>query len=191
MGECIHITRSDYDFKEPDNTTGLYKYENIKCIIWCNGLNTNDKLGTMDTLVYDDVMNVNINGIVKSLNFFIKNNKILKGARLCIISSILQNVGRVNKLSYSVSKSAIRGLVNTASIQLKDMEIYINAILPGPIENKMTKTSLTPEEYIRMTSFFVDPTDIINMCKLLCFNNNSITGQFFVIDNGLTNRVVY
>jgi len=185
------VTRNDYDFRFPHRTDGLVKYNNVSTVIWCNGLNANDRLATFDSDIYDDVMNVNVNGIVKSMSFLIKENRLAPGARLCIISSILQDYGRDNKLSYSISKSALRGLVTTAAVELKQAGVHINAILPGPVENEMTRHTVSEAEYNRLGSYFVDPQDIANMCNLLCFDNRTITGQFFTIDNGLTGHVTY
>ena len=161
------------------------------CIIWCSGMNTNDTIGTMNTQTYDDMMNVNVNSIVKSLDYFEKTNKLSRGARVCIISSILQENGRVGKLSYCVSKSAIGGLVRAASINLKERDILINAILPGPIDNEMTKRTLSMEEYDSLKKFFVRLEDVFNICHLLCFNNMSITGQSISVDNGISVKITY
>ena len=185
------VTRKDYDFRFPNKTDGLVKYDNISTIIWCNGLNTNDTLETLDEATYDDVMNVNIHGIVKTLSFFMKEGKIMDDARLCIVSSILQDYGRANKLSYAISKSAIRGLVNTSALELKPHGVCINAILPGPIENDMTRSTISETEYERLRDSFTDPSDVVSMCNLLCFNNQAITGQFFTVDNGLTGHITY
>jgi 3-oxoacyl-[acyl-carrier protein] reductase len=187
----IQLTRDQYDLSKPDVFSGLETFDDIKCIIWCSGMNSNDAIDTLNTQTYDDMMNVNVNSIVKTLNFFTKTKKLSCGARVCIISSILQESGRVNKLSYCVSKSAIGGLVRSASITLKESDILINAILPGPIDNEMTKRTLSAREYDSLKSSFASLEDIFNMCRLLCFNNMGITGQSIHIDNGISVKVVY
>src|SRR5210317_637360 len=191
LPDAIPLTRDHYDLSNPDDFSGLEIFDTIKCIIWCSGMNTNDQIGTMETQIYDDMMNVNVNSIIKSLDYFEKSGKLSHGARVCIASSILQEHGRVGKLSYCVSKSAIGGLVRAASITLKERDILINAILPGPIDNEMTKRTLSIREYESLKYFFVNLEDVYNMCHLLCFNNGSITGQSISIDNGLSVKVTY
>jgi 3-oxoacyl-[acyl-carrier protein] reductase len=191
LPEAVPLTRDHYDLSKPDDFSGLETFDNIMCIIWCSGMNTNDTIGTMNTQTYDDMMNVNVNSIVKSLDYFEKTNKLSRGARVCIISSILQENGRVGKLSYCVSKSAIGGLVRAASINLKERDILINAILPGPIDNEMTKRTLSMEEYDSLKKFFVRLEDVFNICHLLCFNNTSITGQSISVDNGISVKIIY
>ena len=191
LPDAIPLTRDHYNLSKPDDFSGLEIFDNIKCIIWCSGMNTNDRIGAFNSSTYDDMMNVNVNSIVKSLDYFEKSRKLCRGARLCIISSILQEHGRVGKLSYCVSKSAIGGLVRSASITLKERNILINAILPGPIDNEMTKRTLSIRECESLKQFFIRPEDVFNMCHLLCFNNECITGQSISIDNGLSVKITY
>lgn len=191
LPDAIPLTREHYDLSKPNDFSGLEIFDNIMCIIWCSGMNTNDAIGTLDSNTYDDMMNVNVTSIVKSLDYLEKSGKLCHGARICILSSILQEHGRINKLSYCISKSAVGGLVRSASITLKEKDILINAILPGPIDNEMTKRTLSTREYESLKHYFVGVEDVFNMCYLLCFNNKCITGQSMSIDNGISTRIVY
>jgi hypothetical protein len=185
------VTRNDYDMTKPNNLKGLESYDDIHAIVWCSGFNHNDSIGALNYDTYDMSMNVNANSIVKSLDYLLSNNKIRDGARLCIISSIMEDRGRINKLSYSVSKSAIRGIVRASSITLYARNVLINSILPGPIDNVMTRNTLSHDELEKISPYFVNVEDICKMCYLLCFENTSITGQSITIDNGITSKVIY
>jgi len=103
----------------------------------------------------------------------------------------MEDRGRINKLSYSVSKSAIRGIVKASSITLYARNMLINSILPGPIDNVMTRNTLSHDELEKISPYFVNVEDICKMCYLLCFENTSITGQSITIDNGITSKVIY
>jgi len=185
------VTRNEYDMAHPNNLCGLKQYDDIEGIVWCSGFNQNDSIGSLNYETYDMSMNVNANSIVKSLDYLLSNNKIQDGARLCIISSIMEDRGRINKLSYSVSKSAISGIVKASSITLYERNILINSILPGPIDNVMTRNTLSNDELEKISPYFVNVEDICKMCYLLCFENTSITGQSITIDNGITSKVIY
>ena len=189
--QVTQVNRTIYDMTQPDSLSGLDGYDNVDTVVWCSGFNRNDSIGNLNHDVYDTTMNVNTNSIVKSLDYLLSHNKINEGARLCVISSILEERGRINKLSYCVSKSAISGLVKASSITLRDKNILINSILPGPIDNEMTRNTLSSEELTKICPFFVNIDDVCRMCYLLCFENTSITGQSIKIDNGLTSKVVY
>lgn len=189
--EVTEVTRNEYDMSNPNNMDGLKSYEDIETIVWCSGFNHNDSMGSLDHNVYDRMMDINTNSIVKSMDYLLAHNKVKNGARLCIISSILEQRGRVNKLSYCVSKSAISGLVKASSITLYERDILVNSILPGPIDNEMTRSTLSTEELEKISSHFVNVDDICKMCYLLCFENTSITGQSIKIDNGITSKITY
>jgi len=68
---------------------------------------------------------------------------------------------------------------------LKQRNILVNAILPGPIDNEMTRSNLTHEQIEKLPGF-TDAGDICHMIDYMCFKNTSMTGQSIVIDNGFS-----
>jgi len=152
-------------------------------VIWCQGRNCSDTIENLD--LYDGIIDANLTFVVKTMNLLLKLNKIREGARLCVISSIWETVARTNKFSYMVSKAALGGLVRSVAIDLRPKNILINSILPGPIDNEMTRKSLTTEQVARLPDF-VKISDIIDLVHYVCFKNNSMTGQSLVVDLGLS-----
>ena len=120
----------------------------------------------------------------------IKDNKLSKGSRLCVISSILQLESRPGKLSYSVSKAALQGLIKSCAIDLGKKGILINAVLPGVVATPMTRKHLTPEqislvEQQSALSRLAEPKDVAKAVEFLVApSNSSITGQFLTVDCG-------
>lgn len=185
-----------FNIDDKNSYENLLKCKNLDYILWCQGFNINDSILTMESNNYFKSMDVNINYIILSLNYLLKNNKINDGSRLCIISSIWQESVRNNKLSYSVSKSAISGLVKSVACDLSKKDIMINAILPGPVLNEMTYKTLTNEQIdsIKKKLGFnrlIDINDICYLFEYLCFKNNSTTGQSIKVDLGFTNLCNY
>jgi 3-oxoacyl-[acyl-carrier protein] reductase len=121
------------------------------------------------------------------------SDRLAQGARLCVISSVWQNVARPNKLSYMVSKAALQGLVQSAATDLADRGILVNAVLPGALDTPMTRQNLTSEQIGRivgMTNFDRLPAlgDVAALVGFLCSAaNTSITGQFVAVDLGFQN----
>lgn len=146
-------------------------------VIWCNGLNCNDTI--YDISNFDNVMNVNVNYIVKTLHWLLDNNKICDGSKLCVLSSIWEKFTRENKFSYTVSKAALNGLVRSCAVDLYKRNILINSILPGPLDNEMTRSHVKNLDDLN----FVSLDDLFNMIKFLCIENKTITGQSFVLDS--------
>ena len=68
------------------------------------------------------------------------NNKILlDNSKICILGSIWGLASKENKLSYTIAKSAITGLVKSLSIDLGKRNILVNSILPGVVESDMSR----------------------------------------------------
>jgi NAD(P)-dependent dehydrogenase (short-subunit alcohol dehydrogenase family) len=174
------------------NMQSLLKLPNLDAIVWAQGTNYNDNILTFDEEKFTNIMNVNVLFIVKTLNFLLTHSKINDGAKLVIISSIWEDVSRNNKLSYSISKSALSGLVKNAAYDLSEKNITINNVLPGVIENEMTKKTLSSKEmnYIQTYTPFNRMTkveDVFEIVKFLITGNTGITGQSIKVDLGFTN----
>lgn len=166
------------------DTLDMTSLPELDVVVWAHGFNTNDRIGEcMNT--FDDVMDVNVSFTVKTLDNLVASNRLRSGARLCIISSIWQNNARSNKFSYTVSKAAVGGIVRAAAADLHHLNIYVNAILPGPVDNQMTRKTLTQSQIENLPGL-VTCEDIWNAVYLLCFNNLSIQAQSIVIDHGMS-----
>lgn len=174
----------------------LLNINNLDGIIWAHGYNFNDNIYTFNEDEFIKIMNINVLFILKTLNFLLKHNKINNNAKLVIISSIWEELSRDNKLSYSISKSALSGMVKNLSYDLSEKNILINNILPGVIDNDMTRKTLKQEniEYIEKYMKFnrlINLDDIYNTIKFLLIDNTGITGQSIKVDLGFTNIKKY
>ena len=162
----------------------------IDVIIWSQGLNCSDSIENFELKDINNLINSNLIFIAYCINQLMKSKKIKRFARLVIISSIWQKESRRNKFSYSVSKSALVGLIKSAAIDLGSKNILINAILPGVIDSPMTRLHLSERQInhvIRETALKRLPTceDIANAVRFLASPlNKSITGQSIVVDGG-------
>lgn len=161
-------------------------------IIWAQGQNCNDNIRTFDLVTHDDIYRANVVYIIKTLQALLAKGLLTSPARLCIISSIWQNIARQNKLSYSVSKSALHGLVQSLAIDLGTDGHLVNAVLPGALDTPMTRNNLSAEQINRlenMTPLGKLPSldDVCNMVGFLCSRDNSgITAQFIAADKGFS-----
>lgn len=164
--------------------------EQFDAVVWAQGANTNDSVVDFDSDRHLELYKANALFVAASLNALITQARLAPGARLCVISSIWQNVARTNKLSYMMSKAAVQGLVKSAAIDLADRGILVNAVLPGALDTPMTHANLSPEQIARlatMTPFNRLPAigDVASLAAFLCSSaNTSITGQFVAVDLG-------
>ena len=115
-----------------------------------------------------------------------------KSARLCIVSSIWQEISRQNKLSYSITKSALKGLVLSLANDLAEDGFYVNAVLPGAIDTPMTHKNLSAAQIQlieQSTKFKRLPTlsEVVSTIYFLCNEECSgLTGQFLKVDLGFS-----
>jgi len=175
-----------------DNLENLNFIEEVDIVIWATGDNCNDNINTFNELTFRGLIDANVSFILNTLNFLLSNNKLRRGAKLVIVSSIWEEFSRDNKLSYSISKAALSGVVKSASYDLSSKNILINNVLPGVIDNEMTRKTLHPDqlEYIKNYSHFgrlVNLSDVYKTIKFLVTENTGITGQSIKVDLGFTN----
>jgi NAD(P)-dependent dehydrogenase (short-subunit alcohol dehydrogenase family) len=162
-------------------------------VIWAQGANLNDSILDFDAERHRAIYDANVLFVLESLHALLTSERLARGARLCVISSVWQRVARPNKLSYMVSKAALHGLVLSAATDLADRGILVNAVLPGAIDTPMTRANLSPEQIGRiegMTKFerLASLGDVAALVAFLCSSaNTSITGQFVAVDLGFEN----
>ena len=115
------------------------------------------------------------------------------GARLAVVSSIWQERARADKLSYTVTKAAVGGLVRSAAVDLGTAGHLVNGVLPGVLDTPMTAANLSVAQIADVagkTTLGRLP-DLDTLAELICFlcsaENNSISGQSVAVDLGMSN----
>lgn len=159
-------------------------------VCWAQGMNTSDNVFNVDRVRHLELYNANCVFILESLKALLNGKLLVNGSRMCVVSSIWQQLARQNKLSYCVSKAALEGLVLSASVDLAKDGHLINAVLPGAVDTPMTRANLSAAQidqiaqgtgFDRLTSL----EDVASMACFLCSpRNTGVTGQFISVDLG-------
>lgn len=187
-----------FSFNVNDNLTNLSGLENLNdhsvhSVVWAQGVNLNDNIRNFDLTEHKSVYDANVTYILLSLNILIQRKLLNPKAKLCIISSIWQNLAKQNKLTYSITKSALKGLVQSVAIDLGYEGLLINAVLPGAIDSPMTHCNLSKAQIDSIKSqtplnSLASYDDIAGLVYFLCSpENTGITGQFICADRGFSN----
>ena len=163
-------------------------------VCWAQGANRQDSVQDFDAAASADLYEANCLYVARSLNELLAA-KLLSpaGARLCVVSSIWQERARQTKLSYSMTKAALGGLVRSASVDLAADGHLINAVLPGVLDTPMTHAAMAPEQLrgvMQATPFNALPTPdgIARLVGFLCSDQNTVvTGQSITADLGFSN----
>jgi 3-oxoacyl-[acyl-carrier protein] reductase len=174
--------------KQPSALQG----KKFDAVVWAQGENLNDSILNFDYSHYQKIMHANVDYILQSLSVLLSHDNLAQASRLCIVSSIWQHHARQNKLSYTISKSALQGLVLSLAVDLGPKHHLVNAVLPGAIDTPMTRENLTPEQIkiiqnATPTQQLTPLNDIAECVYFLCsLQNQNITGQFLTIDGGFS-----
>jgi hypothetical protein len=159
-------------------------------VCWAQGANRNDSVYDVSVESHLAIYNANCTYILVTLQALLAAGLLERGSRLCVISSIWQEMARQNKLSYCVSKAALRGLVLSAAADLAKDGHLINAVLPGALDTPMTRANLSAEQIGRLegATQFGALSQLRDVASLVCYlcgaENTGVTGQFIAADLG-------
>jgi len=174
-----------------DNFLNLKNISSVDIVVWAHGYNFSDNINNFDISKFNTMIDANVSFILNTLHYLLDNNKINNSAKLVIISSIWEESTRPNKLSYTISKAALSGLVKNVSYDLSSKNILINNVLPGVIDNEMSRKALSEETMNNLKNYLnfnrlVTLDDVYKTVKFLVIDNSGITGQSIKVDLGFT-----
>lgn len=171
---------------------GLKMHLPFDAVCWAQGANLNDSIYSFDKASHQELYEANVLFILESLSHLLKAGLLAKSAKLCIVSSIWQEISRQNKLSYAISKSALKGLVLSLANDLAGDGFLVNAVLPGALDTPMTRDNLSEMQIQlieRATKFnrLATLKEVASTIFFLCSEENSgLTGQFLKVDLGFS-----
>lgn len=109
------------DFKKEIKDKGPFD-----AIVFAQGMNANDTVA--GELSLSQLLDANVTLIATAINSLLNEEALNKNSRITILGSIWQDVSRSNKFSYSVSKSALKGLMNSLVADLSPIGISVNIV---------------------------------------------------------------
>ncbi len=118
--------------KEVSDTTMLI---NNAGVLSQGGYNTNDMMEGLQKN-----MEVNVYGVARLTQALLPNIKKQSNAAIVTVSSVAGLANMPLESSYSVSKAATHSLIQGLRGDLKESNILISGIYPGPIDSDMTNT---------------------------------------------------
>jgi NAD(P)-dependent dehydrogenase (short-subunit alcohol dehydrogenase family) len=194
-GENLRYVR--YDPLNGDPRVELAGEAPFDAVCWAHGANLADSLLDFDADKHRELYEANVLSVLTSASALLKAGMLSKaGARLTIVSSIWQERARQDKLSYTVTKAAIGGLVRSAAVDLGGLGHLINGVLPGVLDTPMTAANLTPAqlEGIKGKTAANRLTDLDTVAETILFlcssENRSISGQSVTVDLGMSNAIL-
>jgi 3-oxoacyl-[acyl-carrier protein] reductase len=181
--DWLHVTAIDCSAL---TDTGPYD-----AVVWAQGLSTNDSTDAWAPEGYDAVMDANVRFVMNTVARLVDGNAVAPGARLVIVGSLWGLHARPGKLSYTVSKSALGGVVRAVAADLGNRGITVNQVCPGPVDTPMTRATLATEQIAVAAAAvpanrLVSVDDVVSLIVYLATENTGITGQSIAVDLGLS-----
>lgn len=98
---------------------------------------------------FEDTMRTNVTGVWLAMKHCIEPLRARGGGSIVALSSIAGCIGFPAMAPYIASKHAVYGLVKTGALELGPSNIRVNAVGPGPIDNRMIgsiQNQLSPDD---------------------------------------------
>jgi NAD(P)-dependent dehydrogenase (short-subunit alcohol dehydrogenase family) len=171
----------------------LLKGELFDTVIFAQGANNNDSVINHSLDDLNRLFEANVSFISTTTKALILHNLIKHKAKMVILSSFWEQITRQEKMSYTITKAAVGGLVRSMAVDLGNAKgILVNGLLPGVVDSPMARGLLKPEQIENVQRQtpghkMIIPSDVANAAYLLgCEDNTAISGQSLFVDYGFT-----
>jgi NAD(P)-dependent dehydrogenase (short-subunit alcohol dehydrogenase family) len=171
----------------------LLKGQLFDSIVFAQGANINDSVisNSLDDL--NKLFEANVSFISETTKALLSHNLIKHKAKIVILSSFWEQLTRQDKMSYTVTKAAVGGLVRSMAVDLGNAKnILVNGLLPGVVDSPMARGLLKPEQIENVQwqtpgHKMIIPSDVASATYLLgCEENTAISGQSLLVDYGFS-----
>ena len=176
----------------------LKHFGSVDILVNNAAISANIPISQLSVEEFRKVIDINLNGAFICTKYCEPELRLNKGSVINICSTRAFQ-SEANTEAYSASKGGIFSLTHSLAVSLGP-DVRVNSISPGwidvsAIRKKSTarQENLSEADHLQHPSGRVGtPEDIGRMVLFLCDPaNNFITGQNFVIDGGMTRRMIY
>ncbi|MFY8211777.1 MAG: SDR family NAD(P)-dependent oxidoreductase, partial [Candidatus Nanopelagicus sp.] len=171
----------------------LLKGQLFDAVVFAQGANINDSVINNSLEDFNRLFEANVTFISETTKALISHNLIKHKAKIVILSSFWEQLTRQDKMSYTVTKAAVGGLVRSMAVDLGNTKsILVNGLLPGVVDSPMARGLLKPEQIENVQwqtpgHKMVIPSDVASATYLLgCEENTAISGQSLFVDYGFS-----
>ena len=174
------------------------RFRRIDCLINNAAVNSQKPIHTMTLEEWNSIIGINLTGAFLCAKYTSSHISLQQGS-IINIASTRALMSEPDTEAYSASKGGIVALTHSLAISLAP-EIRVNCISPGWIEvrdwNKTSNKIVSVHSETDMSQHPAgrvgNPYDVASLVKFLVDDNNSfITGQNFVVDGGMTKKMIY
>ncbi|MBF0339076.1 MAG: SDR family NAD(P)-dependent oxidoreductase [Nitrospirae bacterium] len=178
------------DLRNKDDITRMVgrigeRYDSLSAVVNAAGITRDSLLLKCSMEDWDDVIGVNLSGtyhvIKATLPLLISSGD----AHVINVSSISGVKGGVGQCAYSASKAALLGLTYALARELAEINIRVNALLPGYMETSMGLANPRAIQVAKQQSPLHCLSSVQEAAAFICWmlKSRRITGQVFTLDS--------
>ena len=138
---------------------------------------------------WENIINTNLTApyiLSKEFASFLKESQ----GHIINISSTRASMSEEGTEAYSASKGGISSLTHALAMSLSP-EIKVNSITPGWINTDVNYLPTKNDNLQHPSGRVGTPDDVVDVVKFLLKNKGFITGSDFVVDGGMTKKMIY
>ena len=148
-----------------------------------------DNLSEASLSYWQRVIDTNLTGVFLCSKY--ASMKMNDGGRIINISSTRARQSEKNTFAYSASKGGVLSLTHCLAVSLGP-DILVNSISPGWINTDESYTPTEVDNKQHPAGRIGNPQDTASLISYLLSESSSfITGQDFVIDGGMSTKMIY
>lgn len=164
------------------------------------GINANGPFLDLSAADFDRVLAVNVRGTMLCAQAAARAMVAAgRGGSIINLSSTRAYMSEPDTEAYTASKGAIVALTHGMAMSLGPKNIRVNCVCPGWIDvsawqfsGRAKPAALTQADKEQHPAGRVGaPDDIAQMCIFLANPDSFITGQSFIVDGGMTRKMIY
>jgi 3alpha(or 20beta)-hydroxysteroid dehydrogenase len=197
LGEATMAVRLDVR-KEADWTNAvsrtLARFSRLDVLVNNAGIRVPGRVDTMELSDYMQVIEVNQVGCFLGMQAVAPAMAESGGGSIVNTSSAMAGLrGRPGSIAYTATKWAIRGMSRAAALDLAELGIRVNVLLPGLIDTEMMRGPLPSRDLATQLGSMVPlqrvgtPEEVAGLVLFLASPASEYcTGSEFVIDGGVS-----
>jgi len=166
-------------------------YGDINSLVFSAGITTQKKsIEDFDEKVFQDIIDTNVTGLLRILKYFFPSLKKLRGRVAVVNSFAARSFSQFSGVEYTISKTAMSGLVKQLAIEWAIHGILINSVFPSMTLTPMLEENLDIHGIKKLNDDLplkklADPFDIARAIEFLISNeNNYLTGSGIDVSGG-------
>ncbi len=188
---CANLLSGEYEVTSAHRDYSPLTSKTVfDAVIWAQGKNLTKPFIETTEEDWDGLFEANFSYIRRNLKELLVADRLYRPARLVFIGSVWSEIARKDKSAYIATKAALVGLTRGLAVELGSKEIAVNCVLPGPVDNQMTRTNLSAQQLNQLVAEspsgkLISVSQVAETVRfLISERSQGISGQSIELDYG-------